>query len=177
VGLLSLLGKVTSLSIKSEPKILTADNVEAEFFDGQDIPSSRTHRSLTWVARRRHLTTSRSASRFACGRTSPRKGHQPDGQASGVERGSRKTLFGGALVDRRETTTQITLVDGRTFMISGILRQADTQVNRRIPAWATFRVLGRFFKHRETARSTRKLLVFLTPYVIGPSEVPGERSD
>jgi len=32
------------------------------------------------------------------------------------------TLFGGAIVDRRETTTHLIVKDGQTVVISGILR-------------------------------------------------------
>ena len=172
VGLLSLLGKVTQLSIKSEPKILTADNVEAEFFDGQDIPFI-SNTQITDVG-----SQTQSFDYFPVGitlRVRPHITQEKEERAinltvklrvSSVVPG--KTLFGGALVDRRETTTQITLVDGRTFIISGILRQQDTQVIRRIPGLGDIPGLGEIFTHRETAKVNTELLVFLTPYVIGP---------
>lgn len=173
VGLLSLLGKVTQLSIKSEPKILTADNVEAEFFDGQDIPFI-SNTQITDVGGQ-----TQSFDYFPVGitlRVRPHITQENDInltvklRVSSVVPG--KTLFGGVLVDRRETTTQITLVDGRTFLISGILRQADTQVIRRIPGLGDIPGLGEVFKHRETAKVNTELLVFLTPYVIGPKPQP-----
>ena len=37
-NLINLLRRVSDLKIKSEPAIFVADNIEGEFFDGQDIP-------------------------------------------------------------------------------------------------------------------------------------------
>jgi len=83
-----------------------------------------------------------------------------------------RTLFGGAIVDRRETTTQILLEDGRTFMISGILREEERAIIRSVPGLGDIPGLGEIFKHRETAKVNTELLVFLTPYVIGPRTMP-----
>ncbi len=172
-GLLSLLRRVTDLKIRSEPKILTADNVEAEFFDGQDIPFLSTTR-LTDAGNRDD-----SFDYFPVGITLRVRPHITEEKSinltvklrvSSVVPG--RTLFGGAIVDRRETTTQILLEDGRTFMISGILREEERAIIRSVPGLGDIPGLGELFKHRETAKVNTELLVFLTPYVIGPRGMP-----
>jgi len=172
-GLLSLLRRITDLKIRSEPKILTADNVEAEFFDGQDIPFLSSTR-LTDAGNRDD-----SFDYFPVGITLRVRPHITEEKSinltvklrvSSVVPG--RTLFGGAIVDRRETTTQILLEDGRTFMISGILREEERAIIRSVPGLGDIPGLGEIFKHRETAKVNTELLVFLTPYVIGPRTMP-----
>jgi type II secretory pathway component GspD/PulD (secretin) len=79
-----------------------------------------------------------------------------------------QTLFGGAIVNRRETTTRTVLEHGKTFMISGILREEKREIIRRIPGLGDIPGLGELFKHRELADVNSELLIFLTPYVVGP---------
>ncbi|HOW68981.1 MAG TPA: secretin N-terminal domain-containing protein [Phycisphaerae bacterium] len=173
-NLLSLLGKVTNLKIKSEPKILTADNVEAQFFDGQDVPfikntltsdvGSQTqafdYRAVGMRLRvRPHITKEKNVDLTV------------NLEVSNIVPG--QTLFGGAIIDRRETTTRIVLEDGHTFLISGIIREQDGTIVRRFPGLGDIPGLGELFKHRETTKVNTELLVFLTPYVIGPQDPRG----
>jgi general secretion pathway protein D len=166
-NLISLLHRVTDMKIKSEPKILAADNVEAEFFDGQDIP---------FIS---HTQTTDTGSQiqdfdyFPVGIRLRVKPHITNERKidltvnlliSSVLSG--KTLFGGAIVDRRETTTRVVLEDGRTFLISGILREEDRAIIRRVPGLGDIPGLGELFKHREIVKVNSELLIFLTPYVI-----------
>ncbi len=167
INVLSLLKRVTDLKIRSEPKILTADNIEGEFFDGQDIPFvSNSQLTDTGVRNdtfdyfpvgirlrvRPHITKEKNVDLTV------------NLLISTVVPG--RQLFGGAIVDRRETTTRIVLEDGRTFLISGILREEERAVNRRVPGLGDIPVFGEIFKHRENAKVNTELLVFLTPYVI-----------
>ena len=165
-NLISLLGKQTDIKIVSEPKILTADNVEGEFFDGQDIPFvtdstlSEIGETLTFdyfpvgitLRVRPHITEEKTVNL------------RVQLRVSSVIPG--RTLFRGAIVDRRETSTQITLEHGRTFMVSGILREQDREIVRKVPGLGDIPLLGELFKHREIGKVNTELLVFLTPYVI-----------
>lgn len=168
-NVLNLLRKVTNLRIKSEPKIFTADNVEAEFFDGQDIPFIRDSivngisgqsQSFDYfpvgirLRVRPHITKERNVDLTV------------NLLVSSIVPG--QTLFGGAIVGRRETTTRIVLQDGKTFLISGILREEDRTITRRVPGLGDIPLLGEVFKHREIVKANTELLIFLTPYVIGP---------
>ncbi|MFA5864579.1 MAG: secretin N-terminal domain-containing protein [Phycisphaerae bacterium] len=168
-NLISLLRRVTDLKIKSEPKILTADNIEAEFFDGQDIPFISSTQTFDVG------TTNQQFDYFPVGIRLRVRPHITKDKnvdltinllVSSVVPG--KTLFGGAIVDRRETTTRILLKDGRTFLISGILREENSSIIRRIPGLGDIPILGELFKHREISKVNSELLIFLTPYVIGP---------
>jgi type II secretory pathway component GspD/PulD (secretin) len=173
-NLISMLRRVTDLKIVSEPKILTADNIEGQFFDGQDIPFLLNSRLTDAGLRddtfeymevgirlrvRPHITKESEIDLAV------------DLLVSNIVPG--RTLFGGAIVDRRQTTTNIVLEDGKTFMISGILREEDRAIVRRIPGLGDIPLLGELFKHREIAKVNTELMILLTPYVIRPDEPAG----
>lgn len=169
-NLINALRRVTDLKIRSEPKVFTADNQKAVFFDGQDVPfidQSQTNtlgngliQSYSYrpvgikLAVRPHITKDRNIDL------------QVNLEVSSYRAGN--TLFGGLIIDRRETDTRIVLEDGKTFLISGILREEDRKVLKRVPGLGDIPGLGELFKHRELAKVNSELLIFLTPYVIGP---------
>jgi len=170
-NLISLLGRITKVKIKSEPKIFTTDNVEAEFFDGQDIPflsQSQTTEAGAIIETfdyypvgirlrvRPHITQDKDVDLTV------------SLIISSLIPG--RTLFGGAIVDRREALTRVVLKDGQTFLISGILREEERQVIRRIPGLGDIPLLGELFKHRELTAVNSELLIFLTPLVIGSED-------
>jgi general secretion pathway protein D len=165
--LLQALNEKTGVSILSEPKIFTSDNQEATFFDGQDIPfvtDSQTNQQGNLV---------QSFDYRAVGiqlRARPRITVQGDVdlrvnlELSSIVSG--QTLFGGFIVDRRETTTQLIVQNRQTVVISGILREEDTNIVRKVPLLGDIPLLGELFKSRDTVKSNTELLVFITPIVV-----------
>jgi general secretion pathway protein D len=165
--LLQALNEKTGVAILSEPKIFTSDNQEATFFDGQDIPfvtDSQTNQQGNVV---------QSFDYRAVGiqlRARPRITVQGDVdlrvnlELSSIVPG--QTLFGGFIVDRRETTTQLIVQNRQTVVISGILREEDTNVVRKVPVLGDIPLLGELFKSRDTLKSNTELLVFITPIVV-----------
>lgn len=167
-NVLNLLRRVGDVRIRSEPKVFTADNQRATFFDGQDVPfliSSQNNEISGLVqsfdykpvgiklAVRPHITKERKIDL------------QVNLEVSTL---SGKSRFEGEIVDRRETDTRIQLEDGKTFLISGIIKEEERSVVRRVPGLGDIPVLGEIFKHREMVKANVELLIFLTPYVITP---------
>lgn len=171
--MLQALSEKTDVQILSEPKIFTSDNQEAEFFDGQDIPfvtDSQTNNNGNLV---------QSFDYRAVGiqlRIRPRIANNKDVdirvnlELSSIVPG--QTLFGGFVVDRRETTTQLILRDGQTVVISGIIRKEDSDITRKVPLLGDIPLLGALFTSKEKAVKSTELLVFITPIVV---ENPEER--
>lgn len=170
-ALLQALSQKTQVSILSEPKIFTSDNQEAEFFDGQDIPfvtDSQTNQQGNLV---------QSFDYRAVGiqlRARPRitiKGDvdlRVNLELSSIVPG--QTLFGGFVVDRRETTTQLVVGNGQTVVISGILREEVSNIVRKVPLLGDIPLLGEIFKSRDVTKTNTELLVFITPVVVNNSE-------
>ncbi|CAN5813295.1 hypothetical protein BH11PLA1_BH11PLA1_16950 [soil metagenome] len=165
--LLQALQQNTDVRILSEPKIFTGDNQEAEFFDGQDIP---------FITESQPNTLGNLVQSFdyrAVGialRVRPRITPERDVdlkvnlQLSSITPGN--TLFGGAIVDRRETTTQLIVQDGQTIVISGIIRSEDSDVHRKVPILGDIPFLGAPFNSIEKVRTNTELVAFITPIVV-----------
>ncbi|HYE61203.1 MAG TPA: secretin N-terminal domain-containing protein [Phycisphaerales bacterium] len=164
---LQALAQKTDVSILSEPKIFTSDNQEAEFFDGQDIPfvtDSQTNAQGNLV---------QSFDYRAVGiqlRARPRITVQGDVdlkvnlELSSIVPG--QTLFGGFVVDRRETTTQLIVKNKQTIVISGILRAESSDIVRKVPLLGDIPLLGAIFRSKEKTIKNTELLVFITPIVV-----------
>jgi general secretion pathway protein D len=170
--LLQALSQKTDVSILSEPKVFTSDNQEAEFFDGQDIPF------ITDSQTTDNGTQNQSFDYRAVGiqlRVRPRITVRADVdlrvnvELSSINPG--QTLFGGFIVERRETTTQLIVQNGQTIVISGILRSEESEVLRKVPLLGDIPLLGYLFQSTDTQKTNTELLVFITPIVVNnPSE-------
>lgn len=165
--LLQALAQDTNVAILSEPKIFTSDNQEAEFFDGQDIPfitdsqttdqgnltQSFDYRAVGIQLRARPRITVRNDVDL-----------RVNVELSSITPG--ETLFGGFIVDRRETTTQLIVRNGQTIVISGILRSEDSQTLRKVPLLGDIPLLGYLFQSKDTQTTKTELLIFITPIVV-----------
>lgn len=169
--LLQALSEKTNVNILSEPKIFTSDNQEAEFFSGQDIP---------FITQSQPNTQGNVVNSFdyrAVGiqlRVRPRITIKQDVdlkinlELSSTTPGN--TLFGGAIVDRRETTTQLIVKNGQTVVISGILRAEDSEIKRKVPLLGDIPLIGLLFQSTEKTKTDKELLVFITPIVVENTE-------
>ncbi len=165
--LLQALNEKSDVSILSEPKVFTSDNQEAEFFDGQDIPF------VTDTQTNSQGNLVQSFDYRAVGiqlRARPRITINGDVdlrvnlELSSIVPG--ETLFGGFVVDRRETTTHTIIQNKQTIVISGIVREEATNIVRKIPLLGDIPLLGELFKSRDVSRRNTELLVFITPIVV-----------
>lgn len=171
--LLQALAELTSINILSEPRIFTADNQEAEFFDGQDIPfitdsqvnndgnlvQSFDYRAVGIQLRvRPRITVNRDVDL------------RVNLELSSIQ--PQQTLFGGFIVDRRETTTQLIVRNGQTVVISGILRSEDSDIKRKVPLLGDIPLIGLLFQSTDTVVRNTELVAFITPIVVdNPDEV------
>lgn len=165
--MLQALAEKTAVSVLSEPKIFTSDNQEATFFDGQDIPfvsdSQLTDQGT------RNQTFDYKAVGIAL-RARPRITVNGDVdlrvnvELSSIAPG--QTIDDSLIVNRRETTTQLIIKDRQTVVISGLLRQEDSDIVRKVPLLGDIPVLGLLFKSKERTKTNSELLIFITPIVV-----------
>lgn len=169
-ALVQALGEKTAVNILSEPRIFTSDNQQAEFFSGQDIPF------ITDSQPNNNGNLVQSFDYKAVGialRVRPRITVNRDVdininlQLASTQPGN--TLFGGAIVDRRETTTHLIVKDGQTVVISGILRTEDNDTKRKVPGLGDLPLVGSLFTSVERTKKKTELIAFVTPYVVGDS--------
>jgi general secretion pathway protein D len=165
--LLQALSEKTSVNILSEPRIFTSDNQEAEFFNGQDIPFVNDSQTTD------NGTITQSFDYKAVGirlRARPRITINRDVDLNiNLELSSiqpNQTLFGGFIVDRRETTTHLIVKDGQTVVLSGILRSQDSDVKRKVPLLGDIPLIGLAFQSTERTKTNSEIVAFITPVVI-----------
>jgi general secretion pathway protein D len=164
---LQALAQETNLRVIQQPVIFTADNQEAFFFDGQDIPfitqttinsqgnptDSFEYREVGVILNvRPRITVKRDVDM------------ELSLELSSVVPG--QTLFGGAIIDKRETSTHVIVENGQTIVLSGILREEESTIVRKVPFFGDIPLLGELFKSRENSTTTAELLAFITPRVV-----------
>ena len=70
------------------------------------------------------------------------------------------------VVNRRQTTTTVTVKNNQTIVLSGIRREDDTDVERKVPLLGDIPLLGAAFTSTEKAKSLVELVMFITPVVV-----------
>ncbi len=72
---------------------------------------------------------------------------------------------------RRETTTQVIVKNGQTIVISGIMRELESRIERKVPLLGDIPLLGELFKSREKKTTRTELIAFVTPLIVdNPNE-------
>jgi len=157
----------TNVRVLQEPRVFTADNQEAAFFQGQDIPF------ITDSQTTDNGSLNQSFDYQAVGvllNVRPRITAQRDVdmeinlELSSIVPG--QTLFGGAIVDRRETSSRIIVKNGQTIVLSGILREDESYISRGLPLLSEIPLIGEIFKSREKSHSRTETVAFITPTVV-----------
>ncbi|MCQ4325820.1 secretin [Stutzerimonas stutzeri] len=82
----------------------------------------------------------------------------------------------------RRTDTTVSLADGESFVISGLISARNTSAVDKLPGLGDLPVLGAFFRSSRIDREERELLMVVTPRLVQPlaadsrvPELPGEK--
>jgi general secretion pathway protein D len=169
---LQALAQKTKVRVLQEPAVFTADNQEASFFEGQDVPVLQTTQTTA------EGTVNETTEYFAVGiglNVRPRITTHGDVdmeinlELSNIDIAA-SAISVSPVFDRRETTTQIIVQDGQTIVLSGILRDFESRVKRKVPLLGDIPLIGEIFKSYENQTTRTELLAFITPYVVDKPE-------
>ena len=90
------------------------------------------------------------------------------------------TLVPGLTV--RRTDTSISLADGESFVISGLISSRNSSQVNKFPGLGDIPILGAFFRDSNISREEKELLMIVTPHLVQPLAVnaalptmPGEQ--
>ncbi|HSV43785.1 MAG TPA: type IV pilus secretin PilQ [Candidatus Bathyarchaeia archaeon] len=72
----------------------------------------------------------------------------------------------------REAKTKVMVKDGDTLVIGGLISDVITDNESRMPFLGDIPLLGRLFRYNSSVKSKTDLLIFLTPHIITPEELP-----
>jgi type II secretory pathway component GspD/PulD (secretin) len=75
--------------------------------------------------------------------------------------------------EERSVNTILRVNSGDTIFIGGLLRKDELNKVTKVPILGDIPILGMPFRHKEKNVTERELIVFITPYILGPSaELP-----
>ncbi len=80
------------------------------------------------------------------------------------------TSFNAPIVNQREAQTTVSVKDGETIVLGGIIRKTVSSTVKKIPLLGDLPVLGNIFRQSSKENTKTELLVFLTPHVVRNSE-------
>lgn len=69
-------------------------------------------------------------------------------------------------IAKREVSTTVTVPDGRTIVISGLIREDRINMVRRVPILGSIPLLGILFRHTVDSVERTNLIIFVTPHVL-----------
>ncbi len=87
-----------------------------------------------------------------------------------AENSSISTLTGSVApaIDSQSMTTQVTVPDGGTTVIGGVLFDDERESQERTPGLSRVPLLGNLFKRKGVKRNTNEILFFITPRITRP---------
>ncbi|MCB0826372.1 MAG: hypothetical protein KDC26_09300 [Armatimonadetes bacterium] len=80
------------------------------------------------------------------------------------------TDFNAPIVNQRQASTTVSVQDGDTIILGGIMRSTVTTNTRKLPILGDIPLLGELFKSRSKQDIKTELLVFLTPKIVRTPE-------
>lgn len=167
---INLLKTDQKFNVLSTPRIFTSNNVEAEINISQRVPfvvSQRTdtNGNITFnydfedVGIVLTVTPRITAGGFVTMDVS-----QTANDLQGF------TSFNAPIVNQRQATTTVSVKDGDTIILGGIIRSTVTSTVKKIPLLGDIPILGNLFKSTDKSNQKTELLVFLTPRVVRDPE-------
>ncbi len=76
------------------------------------------------------------------------------------------TSFDAPIVNQRETQTTVTVNDGETVVLGGIINNQVNDTTNKIPLLGDLPLVGNLFRSNTKTNQKTELLVFMTPHVI-----------
>jgi len=75
---------------------------------------------------------------------------------------------GEPMINKRATTANVLIEDGELFTLSGLKKDTITKSNSGVPILQNIPFLGYFFRHEIDVKSTKEIIIFLTPKKVTP---------
>lgn len=76
------------------------------------------------------------------------------------------TSYNAPIINNRRAQTTVSVPDGETIVLGGIIRQTSNDARTKVPILGDLPLLGYLFRSTERKKGQTELLVFLTPHVV-----------
>ncbi|MBL7130169.1 MAG: hypothetical protein ISS45_01985 [Candidatus Omnitrophica bacterium] len=170
-GTLAMLTRDTDTKILARPKILTLNNETAEIKITAETAVSSGETEIS--AEGGIGTSSVSIERYETGVTllvTPQI--NKIGEITMVIEPSVVNVKTSGLLDNvsdpqtRSAKTTVTIRDGETVIIGGLIHTEDERISKKVPFFGDIPLLGNFFRKQDDASSDKELIIFITPHLI-----------
>jgi type IV pilus assembly protein PilQ len=179
---LSALNELTTAKVVSNPTVVTLNNTEAFINIGQEYPlpnytynemqgtfaiSGFTYRPIGIILKVTPQVNARGFIKLTI---------EPE-----VSSTNRSVTFGGSsgtqipIIDTKKARTQISLKDGSTMGIGGLMDTKITNGDTKVPVLGSIPLLGRLFSSKSRSTTTQNLLIFLTARSVSAEGAPVEQ--
>ena len=169
----SLLNKYDAMNVLSMPRLLCTDNLESSLQVGQVIPQLKSKVSdVTNPSSVQNSYEYKDTGLILKVTPHVRSGNLV---ALEIEQSTEDVLSAMTsetpVTAKREIKTNVTVSDGQTVILGGLIKDAEKYLKRRVPGLSYIPLLGNLFTTTVRQREKIDLIVFLTPYII---ETPAE---
>jgi general secretion pathway protein D len=167
-ALLYALTTRSNVQVKSVPSITTADNVAAKISIGQDEPFVSSETETTGGNIRRSVDFKNvSITLNVTPRVSEASGLiSLDVQQTINELMGRESELNAPIIANREAKTTVTVSDGQTIVIGGIIKENVDRTTSAVPVISKIPVIGELFKSTKNMKTKSELMVFITPHIL-----------
>ena len=168
LAFLNLSENVSRTRILSEPSLIATDSIPASITVGTQVPVQTATAS---VAAGTSTVTQSISSRNSGVTLQVNARVNPSGVVTLIinQEVSRPGAGAGTLTpsfDQQVVQTQITVQDGDTIAIGGIISENNANSTNGLPGLIHIPVLGALFGNKSASRSRSELIIFMTPHVI-----------
>ncbi|HEU0282775.1 MAG TPA: type IV pilus secretin PilQ [Gallionella sp.] len=147
----------------SNPRVVTADQMEAVIEDGTEIPYLQASSSgATSVSFKKAVLSLKVKPQIT-----PDDNIIMDLKINKDTRGT--DTIAGPAIDTKQITTQVLVENGGTVVIGGIYRQELNDTVNKIPLLGDIPVVGFMFRNKAQRDDKNELLIFVTPRILKES--------
>jgi len=164
-AVLAALNQLTNVRVLQQPRTFTADNQEAIFFNGSEVPVQTTQSQSSGVV------TGGFEYRDVGVLLNVRPRITSHGDVDltiNVELSDQAGLGvnDNPIFSRRQVRSQILINDGQTVLIGGLLKESESKTKRKIPLLGDIPLIGGLFTSIDNSTIREELIVFVTPVIV-----------
>ncbi|MEX1198355.1 MAG: type II secretion system secretin GspD [Pseudohongiellaceae bacterium] len=175
LALIDMLQATSGTNILSTPNLLTTDNTEAVISVGENVPfitgsfsntggGGNVENPFQTINRENVGTTLRVTPHVNRGDRVALDIHQ---EISSI---SQRAGAVDLITNERRIETRVTVADGETVVLGGLIRDNVVQNETRVPLLGSIPAVGRLFRSQESSVQKTNLLVFIRPTILRDDE-------
>jgi general secretion pathway protein D len=185
LGILTASEDNRSTKVISAPMLIATDSIPASINVGQDVPTL-TSQALTGAQSGGNSLFANTVSSRNSGVTLSILARVTDSgivtlvidqEVSSAQAPSASAAIQSPSFQTRSISTQVTVQDGDTIAIGGIIQDTNTSSSAGVPFLHRLPVIGAAFGAKSTSKGRTELVIFMTPRVIYDTNAIAEASD